>query len=461
MRRADSKVRSPVRQAAFRAASVRKRPLRRVARFDNHSKHTHGRFLTGAALISLSSTRAPIKRSAYTLVEMLIASILVATLMATVWNLTSLYSGFLTAGRAQAEEQQLARSLIDIISTDLHALTLTRSDHSTVAVPPAMPSNESTGSGNESLLPSSADSFPGAVELPELESASVELNRLFGIDGGGNVLPTFDIRGRAHMLTLTVSEIEPGIEVLPVDEETGMPTLEEALSPDASTQTSEPDQLPGPPLAPEYRRVVYEFVPPRMVEGASTESEDDLLPGLYRYEIPVEHLSLLTLDNETSRIEAPPELNNVSQMIRYLSEQGITSIKQEHVPEVVGCEFEYLTDFGWTSSWTQQNDGRTLQAVRIRLRLLSPDECQELMTALGVTVDDDSEGDIPATAEEPLDLTAEFEAEQDPFEQFEPRTFERIVLLGTPKRLSLGESDETSFGQSFDAFTPPPFGGQP
>ncbi|MCA9023770.1 MAG: hypothetical protein KDA86_01025 [Planctomycetaceae bacterium] len=395
------------------------------------------------------------------MVEMLIASILVATLMATVWNLTSLYSGFLTAGRAQAEEQQLARSLIDIISTDLHALTLTRSDHSTVAVPPAMPSNESTGSGNESLLPSSADSFPGAVELPELESASVELNRLFGIDGGGNVLPTFDIRGRAHMLTLTVSEIEPGIEVLPVDEETGMPTLEEALSPDASTQTSEPDQLPGPPLAPEYRRVVYEFVPPRMAEGTSAESEDDLLPGLYRYEIPVEHLSLLTLDNETSRIEAPPELNNVSQMIRYLSEQGITSIKQEHVPEVVGCEFEYLTDTGWTSSWTPKDDGRMLQAVRIRLRLLSPDEYQELMTALGVTVDDDSEGDIPATAEEPLDLTAEFEAEQDPFEQFEPRTFERIVLLGTPKRLSLGESDETSFGQSFDAFTPPPFGGQP
>ena len=102
-----------------------------------------------------------------------------------------------------------------------------------------------------------------------------------------------------------------------------------------------------------------------------------------------------------------------------------------------------------------------LQAVRIRLRLLSPDEYQELLMALGVTVDDQKEGDIPATAEEPLELTADFEAEQDPFEQFEPRTFERIVLLGTPKRLSLGESDETSFGQSFDAFTPPPFGGQP
>ena len=63
-------------------------------------------------------------RSGYTLMEMLIASVLIASLMSAAWNLLSLYTDFLSAGREAAATQQLARSLFGIVSDDLQQVSL-------------------------------------------------------------------------------------------------------------------------------------------------------------------------------------------------------------------------------------------------------------------------------------------------------------------------------------------------
>ncbi|MCA9073488.1 MAG: hypothetical protein KDA93_00540 [Planctomycetaceae bacterium] len=383
-------------------------------------------------------------RAAYTLVEMLIASILVATLMATVWNLTSLYSGFITAGRAQAEEQQLARSLIDIISYDLHSLTPDIAGVASFSMAPPVPT-----------APIGEDLFVEAP-FPDETVPTVQGTGLFGLNANGRSIPTFDLRGQAHSLTLTVADVEPDIEVIPIDEETGEPISQDLSSLDAEQVSTEPNELPGPPLAPEYRRIVYEFVPPREIE---VDAEEVREPGLYRYEIPIEHLSLLTNTDDLAGMATTDGETNVDDVIGLLYERGLTSIKRERIPEVVGCEFEYLSDRGWESSWTRVDEGRKLRAIRVQLRLLSPKEQGELMTALGADdtsevegVDELSEFDteLPQTDES---LMAEFGEEDDPFAAFTPRTFERIILMCPVRRLKLGEGTDGTFGLGTGSFS--------
>ncbi len=390
------------------------------------------------------------RRSGYTLVEMLIASILVATLMATVWNLTSLYSGFLTAGRAQAEEQQLARSLIDIISADLHALIPDRAGDTSISTAAPLPTREPTD------FPGLDDRLRSEDELSDGSMSSPGFRNLFGLDAGEQLLPTFDVRGRAHTLTLTIADAEPQIELFPVDEETGEPLMEDSLPLDTTSMSAGADALPGPPRAPEYRRIVYHFVPPRIVE---TVSEDSPLPGLYRYEVPIEHLGLLTLNDEVPGANSLTGETKFGDLIEMLTEQGLTSLKEEHVPEVVGCEFEYLTDFGWESSWSPHEDGRPLKAIRIRLRLLSPEEHQELMTSLGFT--EEPEDTDQSVSEVPLELAGGFDTDEDPFVEFEARTFERTILMSAPQPLTLGKDEGTSFRQGTATSSAPIFGGQP
>lgn len=397
-------------------------------------------------------------RAAYTLVEMLIASILVATLMATVWNLSSLYSGFITAGRAQAEEQQLARSLVDIISHDLQSLVPDNAGGSALSAVPPVPTKPVGNDLNAEALPAFDAPFDSAA------TTMVQRTGLFGLNADGQLIPRFDLRGQAHSLTLTVADVEPGVEIIPVDEETG-----EVLAMDLSAQDNEEpiadsNELPGPPLVPEYRRVVYEFVPPREIE---LDEENEREPGLYRYEIPIEHLSLLIDTEDLAGLKTTDGETDIDDVIGLLQEQGLGSIKQERIPEVVGCEFEYLSDRGWESSWTDFDDGRPLKAIRVQFRLLSSEEHNELMTALGADEPAEADGvdemsafdaEIPPTDEA---LMAEFSEEDDPFAAFEPRTFERIILLSPVRRLELGEESDGMFGVGTGSFSTQVSGGLP
>ncbi|MEY2724739.1 MAG: hypothetical protein RLZZ458_606, partial [Planctomycetota bacterium] len=65
-----------------------------------------------------------ILRAGYTLIELLIAAVLTASLMTVIWGLLSMYNGWLTAGRAQSEERQLRRSLRVQLQEDLEAVAL-------------------------------------------------------------------------------------------------------------------------------------------------------------------------------------------------------------------------------------------------------------------------------------------------------------------------------------------------
>ena len=78
-------------------------------------------------------------RGAYTLIEMLIASVLVAALMSVVWSMMSMYNGYLTAGQSQAVEQQLIRSVLDLLEDDLQSAAIADTN------PTVMPAMEVNG----------------------------------------------------------------------------------------------------------------------------------------------------------------------------------------------------------------------------------------------------------------------------------------------------------------------------
>ena len=72
----------------------------------------------------MASELVPDRRCAYTLIEMLIASVLVAALMSVVWSMMSMYNGYLRAGQSQAVEQQLIRSVLQLLEDDLQSVAM-------------------------------------------------------------------------------------------------------------------------------------------------------------------------------------------------------------------------------------------------------------------------------------------------------------------------------------------------
>ena len=88
-------------------------------------------------------------RSGYTLIEMIIAMVLVSALMSSVWGIMSLYNSLLTAGRNRTTQQQLVRSVFQIIEEDLGGVS-------------RQPPDPGIASG-----PSAVDAFPDlSTELP-------------------------------------------------------------------------------------------------------------------------------------------------------------------------------------------------------------------------------------------------------------------------------------------------------
>ncbi len=416
-----------------------------------------------------------LSRSGYTLLELLIASVLIATLMAAAWNLMTMYSSFLIAGRSQAAEQQLARSVMDLLVTDLRAVVperdapFARSAHSPVfnetmaGVPSFEPNGRSDSRGRSSFtgLPSSGSSRFGAAASdasqfgsPFSGSSSTEMS---GLVGETLQLPEFSLSGDERSLTLVVVQSRLTFSPRDDDDEFSSATPRDDFAPDATGARSGEMTLPARPQAKEWTQVVYQFEPPRTVR----KDERGLRPGLHRFEIPVEYLGLLTESaglggDEFSRFDGSfgdDSSSNRADQFERLQEQGGTALSHEWIPEVVGCRFEFLTESGWLPFWDELGNHDRPLAVRVQLKLLSPSEHAKLMAALGSTESDEDGFD----AEDGFDRRANADKEfaepsqplgggADPFAAFRPRLFERMVLLGA-ERIALPRGERNSPGE--------------
>ena len=103
-------------------------------------------------------------RSGYTLVEMLIASVLVAALMSVVWGMMSMYNSYLTAGQSQAVEQQLVRSIMQMIESDLQSVSVTDTNPKIV---PALAFSDASLTDMQQQSGSVLDPIDNAALVPE------------------------------------------------------------------------------------------------------------------------------------------------------------------------------------------------------------------------------------------------------------------------------------------------------
>ncbi len=138
------------------------------------------------------STTGPAHResrsSGYTLIEMLIASVLVAALMSVVWGMMSMYNSYLTAGQAQAVEQQLIRSVLQLIEDDLQRISVADTN------PKIVPSMDIT---NEPSIITAE--IPGRISDPLADPAAIPVDEpsvFAGLATSGNL----DAPGRLSLV---------------------------------------------------------------------------------------------------------------------------------------------------------------------------------------------------------------------------------------------------------------------
>ncbi|MGD9855631.1 MAG: type II secretion system protein J [Planctomycetaceae bacterium] len=390
-------------------------------------------------------------RGGYTLLELLVASVLIATLMAAAWNLMTMYSNFLIAGRAQAAEQQLARSLMDLLATDLRSVAPKGGAAQRQASERVNP--DAATNGRLSIEPMVVRPFEAGRDTEMMDRSS--RTEVTGLIEGAARLPETSFTGDGVSLTLVVARWEPDFRSRPADDDGDMPF---ASGQDASAlgefgAGSTGDVLPETPVAKEWTQVLYRFVPPRPVRP----DEGGLMSGLHRFEIPVEYLGLLTQgtsvfsgDVDASELSSDDDVeSDLGNALDILREQGVTGISHEHIPEVAACRFEFLSDTGWRSTWLEAADGERPLAVRVRFKLLSSREHAELSALLGSDVaDDPTAGDVEFPEPPPS-----AEGETNPFAAIHPRPYERMILLGAGRDIrSRSESgspgEERPFGSS-------------
>lgn len=399
-------------------------------------------------------------RSGYTLMEMLIASVLIASLMSAAWSLLSLYTDFLSAGRESAATQQLARSLFDIVADDLQQVSLNADETSSVSV--AAPVFEPDSFDDELA----GQSFNFENEATEIAPTPLSIDLFLQSQAEPTVPGSLELIGTSNSLLLT--RLRSPDASSRTDASLRVDTLDEL-----STAGLQDSSIPGSnPTVPEIATVVYQFEVRRISDGTARS----LPGGLHRVEMESQRWfsamqSSTNLDGgedselDRSTLEALlygssvdaslSESASANEAFPENAELGEDSPVQalqpqhEHIPEVVSCRFAYFNGTGWAPNWDSRTSRTLPKAVRIEFSLLSASDLQQVSEALQIGTTGHDELDQTQTAQTfETDVGAddnEFEA--DPFLAVNPQRFERIILL------SPGDVERDRFEEAFPSAT--------
>ena len=408
--------------------------------------------------LACETRRVRLNRDGYTLVEMLIASVLVAALMSVVWGMMSMYNSYLTAGQAQATEQQLTRSLLQMLERDLQSVSAP--DTNPKVVPSLEITSESSSLDEPPALP--VDSL-AADPLSTGTGVSLDEPSVFAGLASGDTLAIpshVSLVGNSSSMKLSIEQ--PTTDTSPVasptsdNPNTSAPTGDPAIP--AATPTPEPiaspeDSISVEGVAPkvaEYQTIIWQFQAPGMIAG-----NQSLQAGLYR--IQTESLSLQSVLNqqdsllEDSAAESdasvdrttletllfpPANAQTESGGATPTAEAAVQNVpKFDLIPEVVSCRFEYFSGSSWASTWNSEQQQSLPLAIRVRMQFVNAADLEKLKLVFGDSTSQDSPLDdaiddststvatSPATPASTEDPTA------DPLATIRTRKVERFILL--------------------------------
>ncbi len=394
----------------------------------------------------------PAERGGFTLLELLIAAVLVSALMSAVWGIMSLYNSMLTAGQEEVTEQQLVRSLFQLMEEDFSSV-LTPLDERKVPEKP---------------LNAEENAF---AELAQDDQDVTASRSIFEIspENSSPAAPVFV--GTSTAIRLTTHRVIPPKKEAEISEIDLLDELGGGSNSDRYTE-----QEGESPAVSEFQTIVYQFQMP-----GQNESAQSLPAGLYR--IQVDSLELLSLLNnrtafQESRVEDGVRIDRLTlESLLFpqqdqLNEGAEMEIETEAivphydlVPEVVSCQFEYFDGATWVSEWPTEGNSEVSYpaAIRVRFDLINTEELEKMI-------------DLETPAQESNELERELNdsfsagAETDGFETnpglnadeteesgqeslsppggITPRSYWRIFLLENPKpsldALGLGSGNETA-----------------
>lgn len=302
-------------------------------------------------------------RAAYTLIEMLIAVSLVAVLMIAVWGLMSMYTTLQNTGAEATAEQQLVRSVLQLIHSDLTTVPLPPADDLTAIDDPfAAFEPVETGSGTSG---SGSDSFRVAFDISDLQQNP---------DAGP---ANFTLTGTETAIRFTLPRPAPP---------STPPSEIDRLNQLGGGSAEMGDRLPDgvAPVVTEFQTVIWQFQP-----FGSTE-QNGLPFGLYRIQSAAAHLqTILSYQRRPDEEFAADPIHLDQEMLELLlfpppddvqnqSTQPPAESLCDLIPEVVGCRFEYYSGGRWETEWESSRSGTLPDAIRVSLDVVSARELADL-----------------------------------------------------------------------------------
>jgi prepilin-type N-terminal cleavage/methylation domain-containing protein len=286
------------------------------------------------------------RRRGFTLLELIIASSLVATLMLLVWSLFSVYSKLNDKGAKRATELQLVRSLMRQLRSDLH--------HARAA----------PLSNRDSFATTAEDANDGAVWGTEAERA--------------DVVP-----------------LPPGARLLGSDTRLQLVLRASRRSePSGVTAQTEANEF-GVPRAYEVVEYVWQPRPDFLMSAGDVRAEGDFQQSVAGVETDGNAAGLTrritpwfewinALANKTT-YESPNSLSvlpnpgdaveGFTQSVRQPLRQEDPRRQEDTVPEVASLRFRYFDGSVWLGQWDSESAGRLPVAIEVAFDL-QPEEQQ-------------------------------------------------------------------------------------
>ena len=370
------------------------------------------------------------QRPGFTLLELLIASLLLVTLMSGVWGLTNLYTGLLSSGREQVAEQRLARSLGVLLTEDLQSVVVpTTQAIRRPARQHGFPSNttESTQPRFDVLRETRMPTAVGGRMQSNQSPNQLDTDNSGGIwnaaDSGEDQydqhLPVFFLRGTHQSLTLSVSQAVAEWDLTWPGQD---PELNTRRDTDHSTF-----------IAPPLKQIHYTFQAPYV------RIPNDRRPpaGLLRRERPwvrtegQQSLGTPSTDQidlaNTHHTWPSPEREHVT--LATVRDTSGGPAKQPAsgflVPEVVGCRFRYFDGAAWLNSWDTHRRQCLPLAVEVEFWLLTPAE----LTVAFPTGTQRTEDNPPSTQLSPSAPVSPSAADENPSQPILARRYRHTLLL--------------------------------
>lgn len=384
-------------------------------------------------------------RAAYTLMEMLISSVLIAALMSVIWGMLSMYNSYLTAGRQQSVERQLIRSVFSSLESDVQQVAVADTNPTVQLLTESLDAAAESTAG-DFMGSASAGIEPGGIEpggsdgeiteqsLDTLEALQFEVLRpspnlrLVGLRGSESAL-------RLNFLRKQPQQSQNRLETMP--EEITQP--ESQPGDEGNSETA---------AVPEFRTVLWYFRSLQTL-SANTETASDAMtmvasvaePGLYRIETSAQRYLLsqqLNSDDPaaaTDLVQTDLSVNPLELLLTIpegtLPESSTSEISEpirvDAIPEVVRCRIRYYTGSSWQNDWNSEAQAALPLAIRIELTFVPTTQLAEIRQLLGQETTDTTPFDIPANAADPADETASSNATGTP--NIKLKTFERTIVL--------------------------------